>query len=400
MSQDYDIIIVGAGMVGASLALNLSGHGLSIALIESKPASPITDDDPADSRVSAITPASQQFLSKLKLWPALNAKRLSPYQTMTVWEQADQLLTFDCAEIALPLLGHIVENRLIANAAFTACQYQTDIDVICPATPLSFQPQQLELDNGKALTAKLIIAADGGRSQLRDWAGIQTRGWSYHQQAIVATVTTEKAHGGCARQKFLSGGPLAFLPLAAPHQCSIVWSLPTEQAESLLNVSDEDFQQQIAEAFDFQLGVIESISQRAAFPLQLRHAESYVAPGFALVGDAAHTIHPLAGQGVNIGFKDAQALAEVVIAAAQQGRDIGSIAVLSRYQRRRRADNIAMQLTMDGFKRLFGNNSQPVALLRQWGLKQVSRSTLLKNLFMSQAAGRSVKQLLLPPSRH
>jgi 2-octaprenylphenol hydroxylase len=245
----------------------------------------------------------------------------------------------------------------------------------------------LELEDGRKLTADLIVAADGARSNLRDWAGIKTKGWAYDQTAVVCTATTEQPHQQTARQRFLPEGPLAFLPLSNPHQCSIVWSNSTEEAELLCQLDDEAFKHALTNAFESTLGEITDISQRASFPLALRHATDYVKPGFALVGDAAHTIHPLAGQGVNIGFLDAATLAEVVIEAHQKERDIASLHTLNKYQRRRKGDNIAMQMTMDAFKRTFSNDLAPLRWVRRLGLKTVNKSGLLRKLFMRQAAG-------------
>ena len=218
--------------------------------------------------------------------------------------------------------------------------------------------------------------------------GIPTKGWDYEQQGIVCTVTTELPHAQTARQRFLPGGPLAFLPLANPHQCSIVWSNSTAEAQLLNQLNDEDFKQTLATAFDYKLGNIIDVSQRASFPLKLRHADHYIKPGFALVGDAAHTIHPLAGQGVNIGFLDAATLAEIIIETHNKGRDISSIHMLGKYERRRRGDNIAIQLTMDAFKRVFGNDNPTLKLARQCGFSAVNNNSLLKRLFMHQASGQ------------
>jgi 2-octaprenylphenol hydroxylase len=223
---------------------------------------------------------------------------------------------------------------------------------------------------------------------LREWVGISTKGWDYEQQGIVCTVTTKLPHRQTARQRFLPEGPLAFLPLANPHQCSIVWSNSTEEAQLLTQLSDEDFKHTLAKAFNHKLGQIVEVSQRASFPLKLRHAEHYIEQGFALVGDAAHTIHPLAGQGVNIGFLDAATLAEIVIETHRKRRDIGSLHMLAKYQRRRKGDNMAIQLTMDAFKRVFGSDNPAIRLARQCGFNTVNNSSLLKNLFMHQASGQ------------
>ena len=388
MKPQYDVIIVGAGMVGATLALALSQNThLHIALIEAHPPAPLKSHDEPDLRVSAITRASEMMLRNLGIWQHLMVERISPFSDMEVWEERDSLLHFDCAEIGEPVLGHIIENRHLQQACLQCCQQQTNIDMLWPAKPAAMQGNRLQLDDGRELSARLIVSAEGAHSPLRSWAGIDTRGWAYDQSAVVCTVSTEKPHQHTAWQKFLPEGPLAFLPLADPHQCSIVWSQQTDTALELAQLEQSVFLERLGQAFDQRLGKISAVSERASFPLKLRHAETYIKPGFALVGDAAHTIHPLAGQGVNIGLLDAIALAEVVTDAAVAGRDIGSLHTLAKYQRRRKADNIAMQMSMDAFKRLFGCQFAPLRWARRFGLRQVNQSVVLKKLFMQQAAG-------------
>jgi 2-octaprenylphenol hydroxylase len=389
MSQHYDVIIVGAGMVGASLAAALgSENTLKIALIEPFTLKPLLASDPADLRVSAVSQASEHLLKNLNIWPHLINERLSPFTDIKVWESESSAIHFDSADIGESHLGHLIENRHIQQACLSQCQQQPNIDFICPDKPSSKNGNTLVLDSGRELNADLIVAADGAQSPLREWVGISTKGWDYEQQGIVCTVTTELPHRQTARQRFLPEGPLAFLPLANPHQCSIVWSNSTEEAQLLNQLSDEDFKHTLAKAFNHKLGQIVDVSQRASFPLKLRHAEHYIEPGFALVGDAAHTIHPLAGQGVNIGFLDAATLAEIIIETHRKRRDIGSLHMLAKYQRRRKGDNIAIQLTMDVFKRVFGSDNPAIRLARQCGFNAVNNSSLLKNLFMHQASGQ------------
>jgi len=389
MSHHYDVIIVGAGMVGATLAVALgSDKTLQIAVIEPFALKPISASDPADLRVSAISQASEHLLKNLNIWPHFIPDRLSPFTDMKVWETESSAIHFDSADIGEPHLGHLIENRHIQQACLAQCQQQTNIDLICPDKPISKEGNKLVLESGQILTADLIVAADGAQSPLRKWVGIETKGWDYDQHGIVCTVTTEQPHQKTARQRFLPEGPLAFLPLADPHQCSIVWSNSTEEAQLLNQLSDEDFKHTLAKAINHKLGDIVDISQRASFPLTLRHANHYIEPGFALVGDAAHTIHPLAGQGVNIGLLDAATLAEIVIETHMKGRDIGSLHTLGKYQRRRKGDNLAIQFTMDAFKRVFGSDNPAIRLVRQCGFNTVNNSTIIKNLFMHQASGQ------------
>ncbi len=389
MKLDYDVIIVGAGMVGATLAAALGTEKtLKIALIEPYAIKPISLSDPLDLRVSAISQASEHCFKNLGIWPQLIHDRLSPFTDMIVWENDNSKVHFDSADIGESHLGHLIENRHLQQACLARCQQHANIDFICPDKPIAKEGSSLTLDSGRTLNATLIVAADGAQSPLREWVGIESKGWDYDQHGIVCTVTTERPHQHTARQRFLPEGPLAFLPLPDPHQCSIVWSNSTEEAALLMQLADEDFKLVLAKAFNHQLGEILNVSPRASFPLKRRHAERYIEPGFALVGDAAHTIHPLAGQGVNIGILDAATLAEIVIETHRKGRDIGSLHMLSKYQRRRKGDNLAIQFTMDAFKRVFGSDNPAIRLARQCGFRAVNNSTFLKNSFMHQASGQ------------
>jgi len=393
MKAHYDIAIVGGGMVGATLALALSQHdAFRIALIEANTTEQLDLDAEYDLRVSALTRASEIILQNLGIWSQLPSQRLSAFTDMKVWETTDSELHFNSADMGEAWLGHLIENRVLQQICLTLCKHKTNIDVICPAKPIQYEPFQLTLDNGQQIDAKLIVAADGAQSVLREWSGIAVKGGSYQQQGLVCTVTTQNSHQHTAWQRFLDEGPLAFLPLPDPHQCSIVWSLNNDSAEGLMSLPEAEFIDALNEAYEEKLGKVTAISQRAAFPLQHRHAEAYMQTGLALVGDAAHTIHPLAGQGVNIGLLDAASLSEIVINAASRGRDIGSRHTLQKYQRQRRADNVLMQLSMDMFKRVFTNPIAPIKWLRQVGLKHVNRTTWLKNLFMRQAASRHFAQ--------
>lgn len=388
MNSHYDVIIVGGGMVGATLAVALAEKSsLSIAIIEAHLPSLMTEFDEPELRVSALTQASETLFKNLNIWQHLMPSRVSQFSDMTVWENQKSKLHFDSAEIGEPLLGYIVENKHLQQACLERCKQHDAITLLCPATPALREENSITLKDGRILTADLIVGADGAHSLLREWAEIDTHGWDYQQTAVVCTVTTEQAHNQTARQRFMHEGPLAFLPLADPHTCSIVWSNSTEEAELLCKLDEQQFKDTLGKAFEHHLGQITSVSQRASFPLKLRHADHYVEKGFALVGDAAHTIHPLAGQGVNIGLLDAATLAEVILEAHNKGRDIGSLHTLSKYQRRRKADNLAIQLTMDMFKRVFGSELTPIRWARRFGLQTVNNSSLLKKLFMHQASG-------------
>ncbi len=388
MNTHYDVIILGAGMVGATLANALAVNpALSIALLDRHIPIPLTEHDPPDLRVSALTRASEDLLTQLGIGSHFIPSRLSAFTDMQVWETPRDTLHFDCADIGEPRLGSIIENRHIQQACLAHCQQHANITCLIPAKPVSLSERTLQLEDGSILTASLIVAADGAHSQLRDWAGIPVHGWAYHQTAVVCTVQTSRPHQATAWQRFMPEGPLAFLPLSDPHTCSIVWSNSKPQAQCLLELDDQTFCHTLGQAFSHRLGDIQHVSSRAGFPLKLQHADQYVKTGFALVGDAAHTIHPLAGQGVNIGLLDAITLADVVLDAFAKHRDIGHVHTLKKYQRRRKADNLAMQLSMDAFKRIFGCDLGPVKWARRMGLQTVEQHQFLKNFFMHQASG-------------
>ena len=388
MSHSYDVIIVGGGIVGATLAVALSKQSsLEIALIEAHSTSSFTDGDKLELRISALTNASEIMFKNLAIWPLLQPNRISPFSNIKVWETQSSLLHFDCADIGEPLLGNIIENRNIRLAGLERCQQQDNIDFLCPAKPVGLKNNSLSLDDGSTITADIIIGADGEHSPLRDLNNIQVHGWDYQQSAIVCVVSTERSHQQTAWQRFLPEGSLAFLPLVDEHKCSIVWSNSNEEAKLLHKMNEGTFKAKLAKAFEHTLGKIIDVSERAIFPLKLRHTDHYVKPGFALVGDAAHTVHPLAGQGVNLGLLDAATLAEIIIYAHRKSHNIGSLHTLNKYQRRRKGDNLAMQFTMDAFKRIFSSNIESIRWIRLFGLKTVNDITLLKKIFMRQASG-------------
>lgn len=388
-AQHYDLIIAGAGMVGATLANALADSGLQIAIIETREPKTTWPEESVDLRVSAITLASQKIFEHLEVWPLMQHIRVSPFRNMHVWDaKGDGEIHFDSADVGAPQLGHIIENRVIQSALITRLRDYSNIKLYCPAHITRLQQQHghidTYLDDGTQLSAKLLVGADGGRSSVRQLAGIKTRSWSYQQQAVVSVVTTEQSHEQTAWQRFLPTGPLAFLPLA-DGRSSIVWSTTPEQAAHLLACDDSDFCHQLGTAFDFRLGHITATEQRASFPLQRQHARSYIQSRLALIGDAAHTIHPLAGQGVNLGLLDAAALAEVI--SDNIDGDFGSLRSLRRYERWRKGDNLLTMSIMDGFKRLFGNSSVPLHWLRNSGLSLTDHLPPLKQLFIHQAMG-------------
>lgn len=401
-TKDFDILVAGGGMIGSALALGLSRQGWHVGLVEVShhetlvqtpgPAATVADFEP---RVSAISVASQQLLEELGVWSEITAGRHCPYQTMTVWDgDGTGRIQFEAAELQARALGTIVENRSIVRALFRALD-QSPVELIegvritgCKRLSESYT---VELEDGRSVSAGLLVGCDGANSRLRQWVGLPTREWDYDQQAIVCTVKTTQAHRFTAWQRFSTTGPLAFLPLLPEsgdeHFCSIVWSQDTGEARRLMALSDAEFSAELERAIERELGSVESISSRFAFPLRQRHAKDYVAPGFALVGDAAHTIHPLAGQGANLGYGDVRAMLDELSRAREAGLNPANELVLARYQRRRKGENLAMMAAMEGFKQLFGRDELPVRWLRNTGLRWLNQMGPVKNRIAAEAMG-------------
>lgn len=387
-----DIIIVGGGMVGLTLACLLAQQtSLSITVLESQAETVGWDEDNYHHRVSAIAVSSSQLFQSINIWQALSAKRVSPFTEIAVWDANDKgYLSFHSREVASPYLGHIIENNLIQAvmmdkiATFPHVQYHKNVTL----TNYHEADGQVYLTSDNAIyAAKLAIAADGGNSWLRKMAGIAIDRHDYHQRGIVATVETSLPHQTVARQIFLNSGPLAFLPLASPTTSSIVWSLPNEEATRMLQLDDAAFKCALAAAFKHKLGDIVSVSKRYAFPLAKQQASYYVKSRVVLVGDAAHTVHPLAGQGVNIGLLDAASLAEIIIENVKQRRDIANPLSLRRYERWRKAENLTLLTGVDIIKRVFATDHHGLQSVRTIGLNFIQRNRWLKNIFTKHAIG-------------
>ncbi|MDH1236973.1 2-octaprenyl-3-methyl-6-methoxy-1,4-benzoquinol hydroxylase [Stutzerimonas stutzeri] len=394
-----DLIIVGAGMVGSTLALALEGSGLDILLLDASPLE-AADFDPQggfEPRVSALSAASQRIFERLGAWPGMSARRVSPYTDMHVWDGSGTgQIHFSAETVHAEVLGHIVENRVVQDALLETMQRRGGQRLLGAARleRLERTPQgwQLTLDDGRQLNAPLLVAADGANSAVRRLAGCETREWDYLHQAIVTSVRCSEPHQRTAWQRFTDDGPLAFLPLERDgdqHWCSIVWSVTELEARRLMALDDVAFRAALGRAFEQRLGEVEEVDPRLCIPLRQRHAKRYVQPGLALIGDAAHTIHPLAGQGVNLGLLDAAVLAEVIEAAMARGERPEDIRVLSRFERRRMPHNLAMMAAMEGFERLFQADPLPLRWLRNTGLKAVQALPEAKALFVRQALGLS-----------
>ncbi|WPL15446.1 2-octaprenyl-3-methyl-6-methoxy-1,4-benzoquinol hydroxylase [Thiorhodovibrio winogradskyi] len=397
--EQVDIAIVGGGMVGAALACACRDLGLRIAVIDAQPPRRDWSAGDIDLRVSALSRASQNLLSRLGAWPRMLELGVSPYREMIVWDAPDSgpgggTLHFDSADLGEPDLGHIVENRVIRLALWEQLEQAENISLLCPAKVEALEMDRdgacLLLDGNQSdnrrLTARLLIGADGRDSRVRAALGIGCETVLYDQQAIVATVTPGHWHRETAWQRFLPTGPLAFLPLA-DGRCSIVWSAEQTRAEELLAMDDDRFARELETAFDRRLGPIRAVGPRASFGLRRSHALRYVQDRAALIGDAAHAIHPLAGQGVNLGFLDVAALHDALAHAHRHGRDIASPAILRRHERARRGENEHMLLAMDAIKRLFSNANPLLAAARGLGLTAVNQLPVLKQRLMREAMG-------------
>ncbi|MGS3931699.1 FAD-dependent 2-octaprenylphenol hydroxylase [Escherichia coli] len=390
--QSVDVAIVGGGMVGLAVACGLQGSGLRVAVLEQRVPEPLAADAPPQLRVSAINAASEKLLTRLGVWQDILSRRASCYHGMEVWDK-DSFghISFDDQSMGYSHLGHIVENSVIHYALWNKAQQSSDITLLAPAElqQVAWGENEtfLTLKDGSMLTARLVIGADGANSWLRNKADIPLTFWDYQHHALVATIRTEEPHDAVARQIFHGEGILAFLPLSDPHLCSIVWSLSPEEAQRMQQASEDEFNRALNIAFDNRLGLCKVESERLVFPLTGRYARQFAAHRLALVGDAAHTIHPLAGQGVNLGFMDAAELVAELKRLHRQGKDIGQYIYLRRYERSRKHSAALMLAGMQGFRDLFSGTKPAKKLLRDIGLKLADTLPGVKPQLIRQAMG-------------
>ncbi|MDK9696558.1 MAG: ubiquinone biosynthesis hydroxylase [Siculibacillus sp.] len=396
MSRQFDVVVAGGGHVGASLALALkqADPRLTVAVVDPTPpaAGP-------DARASAIAAAARRMLERLGVWGEI-APHAQPIVDMLVTDSRlddavrPVFLTFDGALTTGEPFAHMVPNAVMVDALLAAAR-TAGVEIVMPDRVIGFDVTDTRADvrlaSGATLAAGLLVAADGVRSKLRDLAGIGVVRWDYGQSGIVTTVAHERPHGGRAEEHFLPSGPFAVLPLAddaaGRHRSSLVWSEKSATADRLVAGDDFTFGLELERRFGRRLGALEVLAKPKAFPLGLTLARDFVRPRFALVGDAAHGIHPIAGQGLNMGFRDVAALAEVIVEARRLGLDPGRIDVLERYQRWRRFDAVEMGIVTDVLNRLFSNDVGPLRALRDFGLGVVDRIASLKSHFIGEAAG-------------
>lgn len=397
---EQHLVIVGAGLVGATLASlllnNEACQSLKITLIDRSAAPQLTTKTPHeyDARVVALTLASQNILRRLNVWHTIEQYGICHYEHMVVWDNdGTGKIDFHAHDIGQAALGSIVENSIALHSVLTTLAHHKNLTIIRGQSVQSVEQLNehvnITLDNGHTITASLAVAADGGLSKVRELAGFKLNESSYNQSAIIATVKTECSHQKTAWQNFLSTGPLAVLPLYGANEChsAIVWSADTPFAETLMAMSENSFNETLSLALEYRFGKMRVEGKRFCIPLVARHAQQYFDRRVVLVGDAAHTIHPLAGQGVNLGLLDAQSLADEIIRAQRRQLSISDTSVLRRYQRQRKIKNHEMLLLMQSFKALFGQRSPWVRLARNYGLTAFNTITPIKHWLAKQASG-------------
>ena len=388
--KKFDVIIVGGGMIGLSLVVELSRKmNLSVAIIDPNDCNP-TINDSFHTRVSAITPSTQDFLSSINVWDKIQRKK--GFSATKVWDQNSHgHLNFYAKDEGIEYLGYIVENDLIQSALFNAID-QSKVSMI-NAKLLGFTKTDIgytvNLENGESHSCKLLVGADGSQSKVRDLAEIQVTEHDYHQKAIIANIVSEKPLMNTTWQRFLSDSILAILPLSN-HQASIVWSCKEALANELEAKDKTIFNKMLSEASEYQFGVLELESSKKSFPLVSRTAKEYVRANLALIGDAAHNIHPLAGQGANLGFSDVIELSKQLV--ENNDKLLGDFHVLRKYARARRLDNELMSKTMTGLDWIYKENNEPIRWLRGYGMNLIDETPILKSFFQRQALGKVSKK--------
>ncbi len=401
--ERLDVLVVGGGPVGACAAALLQcatrsfARPLAIAVLEPARLAAPAASEPLDARVSALSRASERILASAGAWDRISGSRAQPYERMCIWHEAAGAgvhqaggagtLVFDAADAGEPNLGTIAENRMVQVAVIDAFEGAGGRIIEGELIGLGVQDELVEAQTtAGSFHARLVVGADGARSAVRNAVGLTAESSSYRQTAIVANVSTERPHERTAWQRFPGAGTLAFLPLA-DGSSSIVWSCDAEDGAKLLAASTAEFERELQRESDDALGATRLITDRASFPLQRMAAHRYTAHRCVLIGDAAHVVHPLAGQGVNLGLLDAASLAEVVVAAALQGEDPGAQRILRRYERWRKSETLLMAAAIDAFDRFLAHGTGPLSRLARRGLAWVNRSEQIKRIFIARALG-------------
>ena len=386
--MEFDVVIVGAGLVGASLARSLAGSGLAIALVE--PSVPAPPEERWDTRIYALSPASKSFLESFDAWTELDASRVTPVYSMHVCgDDARSRLEFSAYEAGVDALAWIVESSRLQHAMWMQLQRQQNVRLFCPARPVAMSIREdgvvLDMEGGQSISGKLLVGADGADSWVRKSADMPAHGRSYGQQGVVANFACERPHRNAAYQWFRPDGVLAYLPLPGK-LISMVWSAPEALAAELLSLPAAELSSRAALAGQHVLGDLSPLAACAAFPLQLLSVTSMVGPRIALIGDAAHVIHPLAGQGVNLGFGDARDLA-LMLSQRHPAGDAGDFSLLRRFERSRAEDILAMRFVTDALARLFGSNFPGIARVRNFGLNLANSLPVIRTWLVRRAAG-------------
>jgi 2-octaprenyl-3-methyl-6-methoxy-1,4-benzoquinol hydroxylase/2-octaprenylphenol hydroxylase len=392
VATEYDVVVVGAGMVGGTLAALLGRAGFAVALIETNEPPVFDSSQEVDLRVSALSPGSQLILDQAGAWRAISRSRHNPYRQMHVeGESPDEVLEFDAQSFGMEALGYLVENPLTVASLWQSLEAAGMVELYCPdklaVLVRADDHVEIELDSGIKLRTRLVAAADGANSRLRSLCGIEQDYWQYNQRGLVAVISTEESNDDTAWQRFLETGPLALLPLANG-QSSIVWTLPDELAKYWQQADEAEFLETLSRESRQAFGAVTATSKRASFPLSMRLSEQYVDQGVVLLGDAAHVVHPLAGQGVNLGLLDAAALTEVLADARKNNRSIRSAATLRRYERWRRSEDTLMAKGFDAIRSLYSLPSGPLQSARKLGVSLVQSSWFAREQFLKRAAGQ------------
>lgn len=389
---DSEVIIIGGGIAGNTIAGLLGSKGIECIIIEAGKGEGSRIDERVDPRALAITIASRQILQGFDLWRRIPEARIGRFRRMQVWdENGSGDISFDSADLSQPLLGYIIEQSILQQTLVNVLNYIPAVKVLTESTPeaLSWDDAgvTVQLNGQRRLRARLVVAADGVHSRTRELGGIAYHTHDYRQTALACVVKTALPHGDVARQRFLKDGPLAFLPMFAEDQCGIVWSTSPAHAQQLLEMAANEFNGSLGKAFAHKVGEIVESGPRGSFPLRRAQAERYCKERLVLIGDAAHCVHPLAGQGANLGLLDAASLAQVLLDAKERGKDFARLPTLRRYERWRKGENRMMMMVLEGFKYLFENQTGPIPLLRNAGLDLFDTVTPLKHWIMRRAMG-------------